>query len=163
MEVGTSKIKNPPGFNIEAAPLQRWRRASMPSTPPSNASLGSCHPTSGCRPEIWSLGIYGGLLTRPESFPSTSFRGSNQDPCRISIISWQAHWKQKLQNHVIFWENFKSVTRKDRKDVKGKNKNKKKRGKKYYRKKKGSGNMYKANVLASICYTIQQMYLYLFE
>ena len=80
-------MKNPPGLNIKAAPLQRWRRSSMPFRPPSNASLGSCLPTSACSPGILSLGMYGGLLTIPASFPSTSFNGLNHDPCLNSITS----------------------------------------------------------------------------
>lgn len=97
--MGTSKAKNPPECNIEAAPLQRCKRPFMPVTPPSKANLGSCLPTSACSPEIWSLGIYGGLLTIPASFPSTSFKGSNQDPCLNSITSCLAHKKMEVEQY----------------------------------------------------------------
>lgn len=112
----TSKAKKPPDLSAEAAPWHRWRRWSMPSAPPSKASSGSCKPTSACKPGIFPLGMYGGLLTRPVSLPSTSRRGSNQEPCLNSILSCmkrkhaassvkilrQATAKYKINNYFLF-------------------------------------------------------------
>lgn len=83
----TSNAKKPPDLRTVADPSQRWNRWSVPSTPPSRASFGSCLLTSACNPGISLLGMYGGLLTNPVSLPLKSSSGSNQDPCLISTLS----------------------------------------------------------------------------
>ena len=84
----TSKTKKPPGFSAEDNPSHRWSKWSRPSWPPSSANFGSCQPTSGCRPGRSPVGMYGGLLITPVSFPLTSSRGSNHEPCLISTLSY---------------------------------------------------------------------------